>query len=136
MENQPQNPDELSTAHEVGRPLIDLSGGSFTLFVFLLELPSLILLVHGMGYLIGLPGFEVIVNELGGRQPVGFPFFRFLGTGGLLIPFIVCCWFAIRKTTLSTSAVWTLVTIIGISYVGASIAWWMLITIGVMNRFV
>lgn len=86
--------------------------------------------------MIGAPGFEVVVNEFGGRMPVAYELFVFLASGGLAIPLMIGCWYAARYITMPSSAVWLLGIIVGVSYVGASLAWWVFLTVGVMSRFI
>ena len=95
------------------------------------EVPAVLLLLHGLAYLLNLPGAEVIVNEYGGKQPIAFAFFRILATGGLLVPLIFGCWLS----ATSNSNVWMFGLLVGISYAIVSLAWWMLISMGVMTRF-
>lgn len=104
--------------------------------IALFEIPALVLILHGIAYLCRIPGLEVTVNSLGGKQPVAFDFFRIAATGGLLIPLVLGYLIPFWHVTERKFDRHRFGLIVGMSYLIASVAWWMLVGMGVMDRFV
>lgn len=131
MDIHQQNSHESSSNRELSASPSERTPKKLAKLVLLFEVPAALLLLHGLAYLLNLPGAEVVVNEYGGKQPIAFAFFRILAMGGLLVPLILGCWLS----AASNSNVWMFGLLVGISYAMASLAWWMLIGMAVMMRF-
>lgn len=131
MEIHQQNLDESSSNRKLSASPSKRTPKDLAELILVFEIPAVLLLLHGLAYLLDLPGAEV-GNDYSGRQPIAFAFFGILATGGLLVPLILGCWLS---ATLNSN-VWIFGLVVGISYAIASLAWWMLIVMGGMARFV
>jgi hypothetical protein len=136
METQNENSLEMSKQQETPELNIEVKRWPLAPLFVLFEIPAVALILHGMAYAFNLPGSEVTVNSYGGQQPIALEFFRFAATGGLLFPLAMGYWLSLLIATEPKLTGLRIGVVLGLSYLAASVAWWVLMGIGVMTRFV